>query len=191
MLTLKFMEHKRKIEYADDDTESVVTLIRLRLPVLFIGLVLGIFISFLTSRFEEVLSHNIRAAFFLPFIAYIAAAVGTQTEAIYTRDLKSGKARFHNYLVKETALGMVIGLLFGIISWFILRMWLQDPKLGLSVGISVAVVVACAPLIALLVAETSKRFKQDPAADTGPLATVIQDMISVIIFGLVCSVILL
>ena len=83
-----------KIIYADDDYEPVKTLFKLRAPALFLGLILGFGISFITSHFEEVLSSNVRIAFFLPFVVYIADAIGTQTEAIYSRNLRDGKANF-------------------------------------------------------------------------------------------------
>src|SRR5574344_1766808 len=82
-----------RTEYADDNYEPIKTLCRLRLPSLIIGLVLGICISFVTSNFEEVLSQNVQVAFFMPFVVYIADAIGTQTETIYSRNLKTGKAK--------------------------------------------------------------------------------------------------
>ena len=97
----------RKTIYADDDYESIGTLLKLRTPTLAIGLILGIGISFLASNFKEVLEHNIQIAFFLPFVVYIASAIGNQTDSIYSRDLKSGRAKFSNYLWKETVLGLI------------------------------------------------------------------------------------
>ena len=81
------------LKYADDDNESVTTLFKLRAPSLLVGLFLGIGISFITSSFEEVLSRNIHVAFFLPFVVYMADAIGTQTEAIYPRDLKNRQSK--------------------------------------------------------------------------------------------------
>ena len=185
------MNHKQSIEYADDDTESVRTLIRLRSPSLLFGLFLGIAISFLTSQFEQVLSKNIQVAYFLPFIIYMADAIGTQTQAIYSRDLRSGRASFHRYLVKEMALGLVLGMVFGIISGFIAEWWLKDTLLSLSVGFSMFTAVTSAPLIALLITEIMQLVHEDPAVGSGPIATVVQDMLSVVIYGTICSILLL
>lgn len=179
------------IEYVDDDIEPVKTLVRLRLPPLLIGLGLGIALSFITSRFGEVLASDIRIAFFLPFVVYLAAAVGEQTQTIYVRDLKSKQAIFHTYLVKETLLGIILGLVFGCLSALIVFLWFEEMALASSVGASIFLTVTIAPLIALIVSESSKRLKDDPAAETGPIATVIQDMTSVLIYGLVSSFFLL
>lgn len=182
---------KDGIEYVDDDTEPVKTLVKLRLPPLLIGLALGIALSFLASRFEEVISHDIRVAFFLPFVVYLSAAVGAQTETIYVRDMRSKQAIFHTYLIKESALGIILGILFGVITAIIIALWFHDTLLAASVGSSIFATVSLAPVVALLVSEVSRKLKEDPAAESGPIMTVIQDMISVLIYGLVCSFFLL
>jgi magnesium transporter len=178
--------HKMPL-YAEDDHESVGILFKLRAPALIIGLLLGIGISFITSGFEEVLSRNVRVVFFLPFIVYIADAIGTQTESIYTRDLKAGKARFANYLRKEFALGATFGLLFGIFSGIITLLWIKDGALSLSVSVASFLAITTAPVVALLVAHTFQSAHKDPAAGTGPIATVLQDMLSIVIYGAVTS----
>lgn len=182
---------KKHYLYADDDYEPVSALFKLRAPSLIVGLLLGICISFVTSNFEEVLSQNVEVAFFLPFIVYIADAIGTQTEAIYTRDLKSGKAKFSNYFKKEFALGALFGIIFGIFSGLISYLWLQNDLLSISVSISCFLTITTAPLVALIIAHTFYVLHKDPAAATGPIATVVQDVLSVVIYGVVASKIIL
>jgi magnesium transporter len=184
-------EHTPKILYADDDTEPVRLLLRLRFPPLLIGLVLGIGISFLTSQFEAVLKANVHVAFFIPFIVYLADAIGTQTQTIYARDLRSRHTKLRNYLFKESILGLLLGVVFGLISWIIVSFWLHDTPLALSVGLSVALGVGCAPVVSIIVTEWLKDLHEDPAVGSGPIATVLQDAISILIYGIVTSIILL
>ena len=185
------MDNKKTPTYADDDYESIKTLFGLRAPSLIVGLLLGLGISFTTSSFEEVLTHNVQVAFFLPFIVYIADSIGTQTEAIYSRDLKTGRAKFSNYLRKEFAIGAIFGLLFGIFAGAISLLWLRNGLLSLSITIASFLAITTAPLVALLVAHTLQSVHKDPAAGTGPIATVLQDLLSVVIYGIVTSIIIL
>lgn len=185
------MKEKNPILYANDNTEPISLLLKIRFPSLLLGLGLGILISFLTSRFEEVLSRNIKVAFFLPFIVYMADAIGSQTQSIYSRDLKTGKARFHRYLIKETFIGLLLGIVFGFMSGFIVQWWFSDHLLALSVGLSMFTTVAFAPLVALLITQAAQFFHEDPAAASGPITTVIQDMLSVVIYGVISSMIFL
>lgn len=177
--------------YADDDQLTVAQLLRLRIMPLVIGLALGFIISFAVSRFEEVLAKNIEVAFFLPFIVYMAAAVGSQTATIATRDMSSGTAVFNIYVVKEIIIGLILGLTFAIVSGVVILLWLASWKLAMAVALSMFAAISVAPLLALLVTKVMDIRRIDPAAGAGPIATVIQDTISVVIYGLIASAILL
>lgn len=183
--------HAPKTVYADDDTESVSLLLRLRVPPLFLGLFLGLGISMLTSRFEEVLATNVHVAFFIPFIVYISAAVGDQTSSIYSRDLKNRHAKLKNYLTKEPLLGIALGVIFGLASLFIVNLWLRDMMLASAVGLSTFLAISVAPVIAIVVTEIIEELHEDPAVGAAPIATVIQDAVSIVIYGIVSSQILL
>jgi magnesium transporter len=69
--------------------------------------------------------------------------------------------------------------------------WLGNGLLALSVGLSSFIAIATAPIVALSVAQVFQSMGRDPAAGSGPIATVIQDVISVIIYGVVASLIML
>lgn len=179
------------IQYADDDVTPIKRLLRMRFPSLAVGLALGIVLSFITSRFEEVLTADVRVAFFIPFIVYVAAAVGSQTQNIYIRDLKKGTAQFHNYLFKETIIGIVLGISTGIIAFLGVEFVFGSYELAKTVGIGMVLSIVTAPLIALVVAEILELEHTDPAVGAGPIVAVIQDMVSILIYGLVASSIFL
>lgn len=181
----------RKIEYIDDDKAPLKRLLTLRIPSLLCGLVLGLVLSIITSKFETVLASNIALAFFIPFIVYLADAVGTQTQTIYVRDLKTGKADFKKYLFKESLLGVVLGSGFAAVTWAIVAYWFNSIPLACAIALSVFGAVGTAPLIALVIAEILELEREDPAVWSGPLATVVQDVVSMVIFGGVASAILL
>ena len=179
------------IQYADDDKTPLKSLVKMRIPSLMIGFFLGILLSFVTSRFEEVLTKDVKIVFFLPFIVYMAAAVGTQTQSIYIRDLKSGKASFKKYLVKESALGIILGIVSSIIAGAVTLVWLGSLELAQAVGLGMFGAVISAPLVALVTAEVLELEHTDPAVGAGPIATIIQDTLSILIFGFVASAIVL
>lgn len=184
------MEFK-KIQYADDDKTSINRLFEMRIPSLMIGLALGILLSFVTSRFEEVLVKDIKIAFFLPFIVYMAAAVGNQTQSIYIRDLKSGKASFKKYLVKEMLLGVILAIVSSFTAGAVVMMWFGSLELTLAVALGMLGAIVSAPLVALVVVELLALERTDPAVGAGPIATIIQDTISVVIYGFIASSVVL
>lgn len=181
----------KRIQYADDDTSTVKRLVRLRAPSIIAGLFLGMILAIVVSRFEEVLAKDIKVAFFIPFIVYLADAVGTQTQNIFARDLKTRKTSFHKYLWKETLVGMIFGTLSAFVSLVVVMVWFNNPPLAVTVASSMFTAVAAAPLVALIVTESLQLEHLDPAVGAGPIATVIQDTLSVLIYGVIASVILL
>lgn len=181
----------RRIRFADDDIESVGFLFRLRIFSLIIGLILGVLLSFAVSQFEQVLSKNISVAFFLPFVVYLADAVGTQTQNIYARDLRSGKANFRKYFIKESKLGLLFGLIFAVLIAPVIILWLHSYELALAVSLATFGAIASAPVIAVIVTEALQLQRSDPAAGAGPISTAIQDTVSVLIYGFIASAIIL
>lgn len=182
---------KGKIQYAEDDTQTVGQLFRLRLMPLVVGLILGVGLSFLVSRFEQVLDKNVSLVFFIPFVVYLSDAIGTQTQSIYTRNLRTSKVDFKKYLVKETMLGLLYGIFFAVIIFAVAMLWLGLYELALTVGLAVFGAVSTAPLIALITTEILQLEHEDPAIGAGPIATVVQDAVSVLIYGLIASAIML
>jgi magnesium transporter len=182
---------KHSIRYADDDKVSIKNLLILRTPSLVLGLLLGLVLTFVTSRFEQVLSEQIALAFFIPFVVYMSDAVGTQTQSIYTRDLKTGKANFKTYLFKESAVGIILGVLFSLVTIFLVQVWFHANDLAIAVGLGLFVAIASAPLIALVVSELLQIEREDPAVWAGPIATIIQDAVSVVIYGFIATAIFL
>lgn len=185
------IQSDRVNRYINDERDAIRVLVGRRVPILIIGLLLGFIISFMTSRFDEVLIHSVEVAFFIPFVVYIAAAVGSQTQNIYIRALNAGKAKFNTYLLKEGAIGVLLGVLLGLVTWGAVMLWLGDMRLALAVGLSTLGAIITAPFVALLVTELLELEHQDPAIGTGPIATVLQDTVSIVIYGIITSLIIL
>ena len=184
------MENIKKTHIVDDAKESISLLIKERLPWLLLGLIGGIIVSFIISRFEAVLSENITLAFFLPFIVYMSDAVGTQTENVYVRSLAHGDVQFHIYLIKECVQGILLGGIFGGIIASIALVWLHNTDTALIVGLSMFYTMAISPIMALLVPELLFKKHRDPALGAGPFTTIIQNLISVLIYFSIASLIL-
>lgn len=179
------------IQYADDDRTPIRQLVEMRLPPLALGFTLGILLPLIVSEFESLLAHDLRIAFFIPFILYMANAVGVQTENIYVRDLRTGKAVFKHYIIKETLAGIMLGLISGISVGLLSYIWFDSNELTKAVAFGMFGAVAIAPVVSLLVVEFFELERTDPAVEAGPIAAVLQDSLSVFIFSMIASSFLL
>ena len=180
----------KKIQLEDDDKESMSLMIEHRLPWLILGLIGGILATLLSARFEAILLKNIQLAFFIPIIVYLADAVGTQTESIYIENLTRRKLKFHVYLLKEFILGNIIGALFGFCTGLFAYFWFDSPEIAFTVGYAMFATMGIAPITALIVPTILWRRHHDPTIGTGPFVTVIQDLLSLLIYFYIASVII-
>lgn len=183
-------ESNTTVQLEDDVKEKEVLLIEHRLPWLIIGLSGGIIATYLSAHFEELLAKNIQLTFFIPIIVYMADAVGTQTQTVYVRNMGKHRSIFRKYVFKELLLGVVLGVLFGSIIGSLSYLWFKSFETSLTVGLSMMVTIATAPVIALVIPELIKRVHKDPAVGSGPFTTVLQDLLSLLIYFFVASVII-
>ena len=93
--------------------------------------------------------------------------------------------------MKETVLGFILGLGAAVLSAIITYTWFRSSDMTLAVSLAMFGAVLIAPLVALLVTQLLKLEHIDPAVGSGPIATIIQDTLSILIYGIIASAILL
>jgi magnesium transporter len=166
--------------------EPVLTRLRHRLPWLLVGLAGAIAAAGIVGAFERDLEEQVLLAFFVPGIVYMADAVGTQTEALVIRGLSVGVS-IRRILQRELVTGALVGVILAI-AFFAVGLPLWD-QVDVVLAVAIALLAACstATLVAMALPAILARFGQDPAFGSGPLATVIQDLLSLVIYFLVAS----
>jgi magnesium transporter len=188
------MDKEPKDEYREEDVseESVNHLIEHRIPWLLVGLLGGLLATLVVSKYEEILASDVRLAFFIPIIVYLSDAVGTQTETIYVRALSTKKnISFWKYILKESFVGMGLGLISGAVLGVFANYWLKSYAIGLTIGLTMLINLTLAPVLAVVIPNLIYKRHLDPALGSGPVATIIQDLISLVVYFLVASVFLL
>ena len=158
-----------------------------RVPWLALGLLGAMVSAVLVSAFEDDLEANVLLAVFVPAVVYMADAVGTQTEALLIRGLSAG-VDLRLVARRECASGMVIGSLLA--SFFLPFVWIAWGEASVAIAVALALFAACAmaTMIAMLLPWLLYRSGRDPAFGSGPMATVIQDLLSILTYFAVASV---
>ena len=161
--------------------EAVAQRLWHRLPWLGLGLLGAMASAVVVGAFEEEIQTQVLLAFFLPAVVYMADAVGTQTETVCIRGMALG-VPIRTVFVRELMTGLVIGLLLGaaffVFSWAV---W-GDERVAAAVGISLGISCAIASVVAMALPYGLARLGRDPAFGSGPLATVIQDLLSIVAY---------
>jgi magnesium transporter len=98
------------------------------------------------------------------------------------RALAYGKISVANQLLREGMVGSMIGGIIGLLAG--LGLWIVDgrPALALVVALTLAVTALVATMLASLLPLGLSRLGVDPALASGPVATVLQDILSVAIY---------
>jgi magnesium transporter len=161
-----------------------------RLPWLLAGLALSTAATALMAGFERALQANVAIAFFIPALVYLADAVGTQTEAIVVRGLSTRMRPLIPLLFSELITGVLIGLPLSILAF--LGIWLVFQDFRLAIGVATALFAASviASMLGLLLPWLLARSGSDPAFGSGPVATIIQDVLTIAIYFGVMTLVL-
>jgi magnesium transporter len=155
---------------------------RHRLPWLAAGLAGSAMATAAMAGFESTLSRTIAVAFFVPGIVYLADAIGTQSEAIAVRGLSLTRAGIGHLLAGELRTGMLLGAILGLLSFFPVWLVFGDARLAAAVGAAIFGAGTVAASLGLLLPWWLARIGRDPALGSGPAATAIQDVISLLVY---------
>ncbi len=161
-----------------------------RLPWLLLGLAGALGAADIVGWFETQLEQKVLLAFFIPGIVYLADAVGTQTETVVVRGLSVGVS-IRRIVGLEVLTGLGMGItLSAVAAPIILWRW-QDAEVATIVGLAILAACSTATLVALVLPWLLDKYDIDPAFGAGPLATVIQDLLSIFLYFLIASWVLL
>jgi magnesium transporter len=152
-----------------------------RFPWLVIGLLGAMVSAGIVGAFEGEIREEVLLALFVPAVVYMADAVGTQTEAVVIRGMAVGVS-IRDIVWRELAAGAIIGALIGATFFpFTLAVW-GNGRIAATVAIALFISSSIATLVAMVLPYALARLGHDPAFGSGPLATVIQDLLSILVY---------
>jgi magnesium transporter len=156
--------------------------VRDRLPWLLAGLAGSAVATLMMAQFEAALAQQVAIAFFVPALVYLADAIGTQTEAIVVRGLSLSHASLGHLLGGELRTGLLIGAILGGLAFLPTWLLFGDVHLAAAVAATLVGAAAVATTIGLVFPWVLARVGRDPAYGSGPLATIIQDVLTLVIY---------
>lgn len=152
-----------------------------RLPWLVVGLLGAVVAADLVAGFEAELRTRVALAFFLPGLVYMADAVGTQTETLVVRGLSVGFS-MGRVIGREVLTGVTVGLGLALVALPVLWLRWGSDEVIVVVAVSLFGSCATATFVAVALPWAMQRMRVDPAFGSGPLATVVQDLLSIAIY---------
>lgn len=179
-----------------DAMDNVLTLplrtsFRHRAPWLVIGLAGGLVTSGIIGFFEQTLQANLILAAFIPLIVYMSGAIAVQTQTLVIRDMAiDHRIKKTTYALRQFFIVFLISAVCGILLFFSGNI-LNIPSAVTSVlAWSLFFAMASSIGSGLFVPILLRHLRSDPANASGPLVTIIQDMLSIVIYFTVASLLL-
>ena len=162
-----------------------------RMPWLIIGLFGGLLAAHIVSQFEDTLEQNLILAAFIPLIVYMSSATGTQMEALIIRDLAiDRKLPFVRYLLRQAFIVGIMAVISAGLLFSLSYLLHRDPQVSVILGIALLAAVCSSLLTGLCIPYIFSRFRMDPANASGPIATIIQDIVSLVLYFSIATVLL-
>ena len=175
-----------------DDT--ILELVKARLPWLFLGLLGGLGSVFILQDFEVIMEQpRLRNLFFYtPLIAAMAGNVGVQSSAIIVQGLANGavKGSLFKRLIKEVGLSLINGFALALIIIIFGALINQEVLVSFTIAGSMMLVIVFAALVGTFVPIILDKKSIDPAIATGPFITTTNDIFGIFLFFYIAKLVL-
>jgi len=151
-------------------------------------LVMLVFQSFSTSileSYENVLASVVALSFFIPLLIDTGGNAGTQSSTVVIRAIATGELEPKDYwraIGRELVAASILGGILGVLVSFRAYVSTGSILIGLTVGISLVVVIAIASVAGTVLPMLADRLKIDPAVMAGPLITTVVDIVGLITY---------
>ncbi|MCK9236014.1 MAG: magnesium transporter [Acholeplasmataceae bacterium] len=165
-----------------------------RLPWLLIAVILNLLIASFLSIFERTLSEVIALVLFQPLILDMAGNIGTQSLAVTIiglhKDDYEQKETQKKHVFKELRVGFINSLILAVSSCLFAFVFLSIIPVGNQKPLEIGFVVFTAmfssmfisSLMGVLIPLGFDKMKVDPAAASGPIMTTVNDIVALVIY---------
>ena len=164
----------------------------------FSWLILNMFTAILASSviglFQEEIEKLVALAVLMPIVASMGGNAGTQTVTVAVRALATRQLDYSNlqkFVLRETWVGMMNGVLFAFLSALIAYLWFGDKQIALIMALAMIANLFFAGILGTLIPLTLEKNNIDPAISSSVFLTTATDVIGFFTFlGLAAWIIL-
>lgn len=161
-----------------------------RAPWLFTTFIGGLISAWILGSYQTTLIDFTAVIFFIPFVIGLAGNVGIQGATVIVRGLATGDIQKNNLAMvvkSELSVGALNGLIFGLLCGSLVYLASEsilntNPILGIVVGTGIILAISVASFVGSLAPILLINLNIDPAISTGPIITVINDILGLAIY---------
>ncbi|WP_348798310.1 magnesium transporter [Flavobacterium adhaerens] len=167
-----------------ESSDTVLELMKARLPWLLIGMVIEIFASKVLEGNQTSIQPYYTLMIFVPLLSATAGNIGVQASAIVVQGLANGTLKEYSkeYLTKELSVALISGTIISLFLFAYHSLMYQQYLVGFAISISMLVVIVFAATLGVIVPLLLNKNKIDPAIATGPFITTTNDVFGIMIY---------
>ena len=192
------------VDGEEEPRETVVQSLARRLPWLFLLFFLGFFISGVIGAFEAIVAELSVVVAFQSLILGMAGNVGTQSLTVTVRRLGGGGAvgsrEALRLVLREARIALAIALTIGAVSLAVVWLYLfalrgesgeRAAGIALCTSIALGSSIVISGISGCTIPILLERMGADPAVASGPFITTLNDLLAVVIYYGLASLMLL
>ena len=163
--------------------------------------IIWLLVLMLSSAITGIIITNYENAFavvpllvaFIPMIMDTGGNCGSQSSTLVIRGLATDELELKDVfkiLWKEIRVAVVVGLILTIVNGLRIFIQYKNFQLATTIGLSITVTVIMSKSIGCLLPLIAKRIKLDPAIMAAPLITTIVDVLSILVYFQIATIIM-
>ncbi|HET9481580.1 MAG TPA: magnesium transporter, partial [Candidatus Polarisedimenticolia bacterium] len=152
------------------------------LLVLFLG---ELFTGTALRHYESTLESMLALVFFLPVIISAGGNSGSQSATLIIRSMAVGDVRLRDWfrvLYRECGMGLTLGLFLGAIGYVRAVLWGSDPRLCISVALTLVAIVLTGSLVGALLPFLFRICRVDPGVASAPFVASTVDVVGIVTY---------
>lgn len=178
----------------DDIFSPVIKSTRKRAVWLGVNLLTAFLASWVTSQFSDTLDQIVALAILMTIVPSMGGIAGSQTLTIVIRAQALGQIMKSNtrwLLLKEMMVGVLNGALWACVVGIVAYWWFGDYQIGIVIGLAILTNLAAAAFSGVMIPILLKTFDIDPALAGGVILTTVTDVVGLLAFLGLATLVLL
>lgn len=179
-------------EYLDYARSTPFQMARKRVIWLLLLVCVGFVSAFVLQKNSVRIESVVALSFFMPLLLGASGNAGTQSSTIIVRGLATGDIKISDILKvirKEVTVGVIVSVCMATLVSLRAFSLNKDPRLGITVGSAMIATVTIATMLGATLPILFKKLRLDPALMSGPFITSIVDIVSLLIYFRIASII--
>ncbi|MCX7616018.1 MAG: magnesium transporter [Patescibacteria group bacterium] len=164
--------------------------IKRRTPWIFLSVLAGIAMIWISQSYEQMFLKKMELVFFIPMIVYISDSIGTETLALFIRELALKRVSLKKLALKEILVGLSLGIMSGVPMGLFSYFRFHDLKLSTAVSMAMIINGVIAVFLGIAIPFIFFKLKKDPALGTDEITTIISDNLSLLVYLITSTIII-